>query len=114
MEQVHVKTRKGMDTTILGCNDFNPYQNQKAGMTVMAAKLIFLSFLSQFRAVLRGSSLAGLRTLHHKCGHGVLYALFTHRWRSMWTVKPNDCIMYCLQILKAICKFIADIATANL
>ncbi|GJU06143.1 DNA-directed RNA polymerase I subunit 2 [Tanacetum coccineum] len=51
-----------MDTTILGCNDFNPYQNLKAGMTVMAEKLIFLSFLSHFRAVLRGSSLAGLCT----------------------------------------------------
>ncbi|GJZ54427.1 probable inactive ATP-dependent zinc metalloprotease FTSHI 5, chloroplastic [Tanacetum coccineum] len=75
----------GMDTTILGCNDFNPYQNQDSAPQVCVSccqisavreervcphfdkgvnleKLIFLSFLSHFRVVLRGSSLAGLRT----------------------------------------------------
>ncbi|KAI3681023.1 hypothetical protein L6452_35804 [Arctium lappa] len=35
---------------------------EKAGMTVMAERLNFLRFLSHFRAVHRGSSLAGLRT----------------------------------------------------
>ncbi|CAH9058115.1 unnamed protein product [Cuscuta europaea] len=35
---------------------------QKAGMTILAERLNFLRFLSNFRAVHRGSALAGLRT----------------------------------------------------
>ncbi|CAH1450244.1 unnamed protein product [Lactuca virosa] len=48
---------------------------EKAGMAVQAERQNFLRFLSHFRAVHRGSSLAGLRAT----SHGVLYALLTRQ-----------------------------------
>ncbi|GKC62972.1 sucrose nonfermenting 4-like protein [Tanacetum coccineum] len=71
----------GMDTTILCCNDFNPSDVLREDQSAVTLNLYYVNNGSArdmrerepvthwpcFEAVLRGSSLAGLRTLHHKC-----------------------------------------------